>query len=186
MNNVLHTLMHLVMAAMLWDLMPSTLLAQILFLAVAALWFLIQAVAHPEVKRLCAGRAGRMKCLYHSLTMAGSALMVAMMGHVTGTGYGTLPAQSTSMGMSMGHHAMTISPSGTSAGIAGHPLDLALPVTALFGAAAVFFIFLLLRTQAAKDLRRENTGRRLSRSAEHVVDALGAGAMAIMAAAMSA
>ena len=79
-NNALHALMNVLMAAMLWNLVPSTMLAQIAVLTGAALWFVIQAVARPEFKILCAGSQGRLKCVYHSLTMAGAALMVAMMG----------------------------------------------------------------------------------------------------------
>ena len=72
-NNTLHALMNILMAAMLWNLAPSTMLAQIAVLAGAALWFVIQAVARPEFKMLCAGSQGRLKCVYHSLTMAGAA-----------------------------------------------------------------------------------------------------------------
>ena len=183
-NNVLHALMHLVMAAMLWNLVPSTLLAQILFLAAAALWFLIQAVAHPEFKRLCAGRVGRMKCLYHSLPMAAAALMVAMMGHATGASQGTVPAQGMSMPMS--HHAMVTPSSGMSAGITDHTSTLALPLAVLFGAAAAVFIFLLLRPQTAKSTRYKTATGRLSLGAEHAIEALGAAVMAVMFGAMSA
>ena len=73
-NNSLHTLMNALMAAMLWNLAPSTLLAQIALLAGAAFWFIIQALARPEFKILCTGTQGRIKCAYHALTMAGSAL----------------------------------------------------------------------------------------------------------------
>ena len=69
--------MNVLMAAMLWNLVPSTMLAQIAVLAGAALWFVIQAVARPEFKILCAGSQDRLKCVYHSLTMAGAALMIA-------------------------------------------------------------------------------------------------------------
>jgi hypothetical protein len=184
-NNALHAVMHLVMAAMLWNLVPSALLAQILFLAGAALWFLIQAVAHPEFTRLCAGRGGRMKCLYHSLTMLGAALMVAMMGHVTGASQGIGSAQGMSMPMGH-HHATETSSSATSAGMTDHTSTLALPLTVLFAAAAAVFIFLLLRSLTAKGSRCETTARRLSVSAEHVIEALGAAVMAVMFGAMSA
>jgi hypothetical protein len=162
-------------------------LAQILFLAAAAHWFLIQAVAHPEFKRLCAGGNGRVKCLYHSLTMAGAALMVAMMGHVTDAATGTVPAHGTSMcvSMPMGHHTMAMHSSGTSAGTSGHQFDLALPMTVLFGAAAAVFVFLLLRSRTAKTIRREKATGRLSLGAGHAVEALGAAVMAIMFAAMA-
>jgi hypothetical protein len=82
-NNSLHALMNALMAAMLWNLAPSTVLAQIGLLAGAALWFVIQAVARPEFKILCAGTQGRLKCAYHALTMTGAALMITMMTHPT-------------------------------------------------------------------------------------------------------
>lgn len=185
-NRVLHALMHLVMAAMLWNLAPSTVLAQILFLAGAALWFIIQAVAHPRLKRLCQGRNGRIRCLYHSLTMAAAALMVAMMGHVTGANHGPAPSQEMAMPMSMGHHAMATHPAGTSAGMAPASPGLALALTALFGAAAAVSLFLLLRSQAAPSTRGGTAARRLSLGAEHAAEALGAAVMAIMFAAMPA
>lgn len=185
-NNALHALMHLAMVAMLWNLVPSTLLAQILFLAGAAFWFLVQAVAHPGFKRLCAGRNGRVKCLYHSFSMLGAALMVAMMGHVTGGSQGIAAAQGMSMAMPMSHRAMVTPSSGMSAGMTDHTSTLALPLTVLFGAAAAVFLFLLLRAQTAKSTRCETTMRRLSASAEHVIEALGAAVMAIMFGTMSA
>ncbi|WP_442853127.1 DUF5134 domain-containing protein [Arthrobacter sp. MA-N2] len=61
---------------MLWNLAPTTLLAQIAVLTGAALWFTIQAVARPEFKTLCTTAQGRLKCAYHALTMAGAALMI--------------------------------------------------------------------------------------------------------------
>jgi hypothetical protein len=82
-NNSLHALMNALMAAMLWNLAPSTLLAQIGLLAGAALWFIIQAVARSEFKILCAGTQGRLKCAYHALAMTGAALMITMMTHPT-------------------------------------------------------------------------------------------------------
>ncbi|GAB14385.1 hypothetical protein ARGLB_068_00010, partial [Arthrobacter globiformis NBRC 12137] len=91
-NNTLHALMNTLMAAMLWNLAPSTILAQIGLLAAAALWFIIQAVARPEYKLLCAGTQGRIKCAYHALTMAAAALMIATMTHPAthpATGHGT-------------------------------------------------------------------------------------------------
>ena len=87
-NESLHALMNVLMAAMLWNLAPSTMLAQIAVLAGAALWFVFQAVARPEFKMLCAGSQGRLKCVYHSLTMAAAALMIAMMGQATTHGPG--------------------------------------------------------------------------------------------------
>ena len=78
-NHGLHALMHTLMAAMLWNAIPSTTLVQIAVLAAATLWFIIQAVARPQFRTFCAGTQDRLKCLYHSLTMAAAALMIAMM-----------------------------------------------------------------------------------------------------------
>ncbi|MGY2747489.1 hypothetical protein ACVWZ8_004671 [Arthrobacter sp. UYCu723] len=92
------------MAVMLRNLAPSFMLAQIAVLTGTALWFVIQAVARPEFKTLCEGSDGRLKCAYHSINMAGAALMVAMMGHVTTTSH-EMPAGGTSTPHA--HHAMT-------------------------------------------------------------------------------
>ena len=59
-NKGLHALMNALMAAMLWNLAPSTMLAQIGLLTGAALWFVIQAVVRPEFKTLCGGSQGRL------------------------------------------------------------------------------------------------------------------------------
>src|SRR6478735_51465 len=101
-NNILHALMNTLMAAMLWNLAPTTLLAQIGLLAGAALWFIIQAVARPEYKLLCAGTQGRIKCAYHALTMAAAALMITMMTHPT-TSQAPMP-------MDHAHHIMATTP----------------------------------------------------------------------------
>ena len=182
-NESLHALMNVLMAAMLWNLVPSTMLAQIAVLAGAALWFVIQSVARPEFKTLCAGSQGRLKCVYHSLTMAGAALMVAMMGQVTTAGHGSVPAGGTSM--SNAHHAMPATPQSAGAATLGHSPDLAILLTVFFGAAAVVFIVLLLRFGVPKaTLRNEAAPRRFVR-AEHGLEALGAAIMALMFATMS-
>lgn len=184
-NKSLHALMNVLMAAMLWNLVPSTMLAQIAVLTAAALWFVVQAVARPEFKTLCGGSQGRLKCLYHSLTMAGAALMVAMMaGHVTATGQGIVPAGG--MSMANAHHAMEAPAQSTAAATFDHSPDLAIPLTVFFGAAAMVFIVLLLRFRVPKTTLRHATAPRLSLRAEHGLEALGAAVMALMFATMSA
>jgi hypothetical protein len=182
-NNTLHALMNILMAAMLWNLVPSTMLAQIAVLAGAALWFVIQAVARPEFKMLCAGSQGRLKCVYHSLTMAGAALMAVMMtGHVTTASHGIVPAGG--MPLSNAHHAVAAAPSTAAATLDQLP-DLAIPLTVFFGAAAVVFIVLLLRLQVMKSTFRSKAASKFSIRAEHGLEALGAAVMALMFATMS-
>lgn len=183
-NKILHALMNVLMAAMLWNLVPSTMLAQIAVLTGAALWFVIQAVVRPEFKTLCAGSHGRLRCVYHSLTMAGAALMVAMMGHVATAGHGIVPAGG--MSMSNAHHAMPAPAQSTAAPSFDHSPDLAILLTVLFGAAAVIFIVLLLRFRVTKTTLRNEATPRLSVRAEHGIEALGAAVMALMFATMSA
>ena len=183
-NNSLHALMNVLMAAMLWNLVPSTRLAQIAVLTGAALWFVIQAVARPEFKTLCAGGQGRLKCAYHSLTMAGAALMVAMMGgHETTAGQGIVPAGRTSM--SHDHHAMTAAAQSTAAATSDHSPDLAILLTVFFGAAAVVFLILLLRYRVTKPTLANTRAPKLALRAGHLLEALGAAVMALMVATMS-
>ncbi|WP_427005462.1 DUF5134 domain-containing protein [Pseudarthrobacter sp. H2] len=185
-NYSLHALMNALMAAMLWNLAPSTMLAQIAVLAGAALWFVIQAVARPEFKILCAGSQGRLKCLYHSLTMAGAALMAAMMGHVTTAGQGTVPADGMSMSMPATHHAMAAVPQNTATATFDHSPALAILLTVCFGAAAVVFLVRLLRFRATTTTLRHAAASRLSLRADHGLEALGAAVMALMFATMAA
>ncbi|MFP3463352.1 hypothetical protein R5O87_21160, partial [Arthrobacter globiformis] len=70
-------------------------------LAGGALWFIIQAVARPEYKLLCAGTQGRIKCAYHALTMTGAALMITLMTHPASPTNGQ-----TATPMPAGHHAI--------------------------------------------------------------------------------
>jgi VanZ family protein len=177
-NNTLHALMNFLMAAMLWNLAPSTMLAQIAVLAGAALWFTVQAVARPEFKILCPGRQGRLKCAYHSVSMGGAAVMVAMMGQVTG---GHAPAHG--MSMQNAHHSMAAATPSTAAATFDHAPGLAILLTVTFGAAAAVFILLVLLTGTSKTKRRD-ASRRSSR-ASHWLEALGAAAMAMMFATMS-
>ncbi len=180
-NNILHALMNVLMAAMLWNLVPSTVLAQIAVLAGAALWFVIQAVARPEFKMLCAGSQGRIKCLYHSLSMAGAAAMVAMMGLAT-TGHapaGALP-------MTHAHHSVTTAVPSTAAATFDHSPGLAIVLTVLFGAAAVVFVLLLVRFGGSRSSHRHGMGPRLSARTEHGLEAIGAAVMALMFATMLA
>lgn len=163
-NNGLHALMHVAMASMMWNLGPTALLAQMAVLIGAALWFLLQVVARPELKALCAGSRGRLKCGYHSLTMVGAALMVAMMmGHVSAAGRGDLPEVGSSV--SVAHHAMSTTPS----------LDLSTLMTIFFGIAALVFVFQLVRLRLSKTTLR----------VEHGFEALGATIMAVMFSAMA-
>lgn len=180
-NKVLHGIMNVLMAAMLWNLVPSTMLAQIAVLTGAALWFVIQAVARPEFKTLCAGSQDRLKCLYHSLSMAGAAVMLAMMGQVT-TGH--VPAGG--IPMSNAHHQMAhAAPPSTAAATLDHSPGPAILLTVLFAAAAVVFIFLLARHRVTKTTLDDAATSRPSVRAEHGLEALGAAVMAMMFATMS-
>lgn len=183
-NKSLHALMSLLMAAMLWNLVPSTMLAQIALLTASALWFVIQAVARPEFKTLCGASQGRLKCLYHSLTMAGAALMVAMMaGHATPAGQETVPASA--MSTSHAHHTAAPAQSTAAAAFDQSP-GLAVLLTVFFGAAAVVFIVLVLRFRATKATHHNKAGARHSVRTEHGLEALGAASMALMFATMAA
>jgi hypothetical protein len=177
--------MNTLMAAMLWNLAPTTILAQIGLLAAAALWFIIQAVARPEFKLLCAGTQGRIKCAYHALTMAAAALMIAMMTHpatttATGTGHGTGPANHTPTPAA--HHAMTTTPHTTTT--APTPLDHppGILLTLLFATAALTFLTLLTRRTTTT---HHHTTTHSTRT-EHALEALGATTMALMFATMTA
>lgn len=183
-NNYLHALMHILMAAMLWHLGSSFMLAQIAVLAGAALWFILQAVARPEVKMLCTDSRGRLKCIYHSLTMVGAAIMVAMMGNMTTDGYELVPAGG--MSMSHDHHAMASPIQMTSTTAIDQSPNLALLLTVFFGAAALVFTILLLRFRATKTTHRNAAALKLTIHREHVLEALGAAVMALMFATMSA
>ena len=184
-NKGFHALMNVLMAAMLWNLVPATMLAQITVLTAAALWFVIQAVARPEFKILCAGHPGRLKCAYHSLSMAGAAVMVAMMGdHVTTAGPGSVPAGGTPLANA--HHTMPAATQSTAAAAFDHLPDPAIPLTAFFGAAAVVFLALLLRARLTKATHRDAAASKPSVRTEHGLDALGATVMALMFATMVA
>lgn len=183
-NKSLHALMNVLMAAMLWNLAPSTILAQIAVLTGAALWFVIQAVARPEFKILCAGSQGRLKCGYHSLSMGGAAFMIAMMTHtVASPGNAT---NASGMSMSHGHHVIAGGNHNTAATAIDQQPTLAILLTVLFGAAAVIFLVLLLRSRKTANTRRKAASRRFSLRTEHGFEALGATIMALMFATMSA
>jgi hypothetical protein len=184
-NNILHGIMNVLMVAMLWNLVPSTMLAQIAVLTAAALWFVIQAVARPEFKILCAGSQSRLKCAYHSVTMAGAALMVAMMGdHAGGAGHGSVPAGGTPLASA--HHTMPAATPNTAGATFDHLPVLASPLTALFAVAAVFFLALLLRTWLTNATHRDTAAPKPSVGTEHGLEALGAAIMALMFATMAA
>jgi hypothetical protein len=185
-NNSLHALMNALMAAMLWNLAPSTVLAQIGLLAGAALWFVIQAVARPEFKILCAGTQGRLKCAYHALTMTGAALMITMMTHpTTSPGPGQTPMP---MSMPAAHHAITTAPHTTTTAATpfGHSPAPAILLTLLFGTAAVIFLILLLRRQATTTTHHHPGAPKRSTRTEHALEAIGATTMALMYATMTA
>jgi hypothetical protein len=184
-NNTLHALMNTLMAAMLWNLAPTTLLAQIGLLAGAALWFTIQAVARPEYKLLCAGTQGRIKCAYHALTMAAAALMITTMTH-PGPDTATAPTAGTppTMPMDHAHHAITTTPhtpatppgTATGAPALGHTPGILL--TLLFATAAATFLILLLRTRTTTT-HHTGTHQPPTRT-QHALEALAATTMALM------
>ena len=176
-NNTLHALMNALMTAMLFNLGPSTLLAQIALLAAAALWFTIQAVARPEFKLLCAGSQGRLKCAYHALTMAAAATMIALMTTHT-PAPGTTPA-STPAGTHTGHHATAAADTATTAAALGNTPATAL--TLVFAAAAATFLILRHRRTTTT---HHGTGKPSTRT-EHALEALGATTMALMFATMT-
>ncbi|WP_255771744.1 DUF5134 domain-containing protein [Pseudarthrobacter sulfonivorans] len=180
-NSSLHALMNGIMAAMVWNLAPSTMLAQIAVLAGAALWFVLQAVARPEFRILCDGSQDRLKCIYHSLTMAAAAVMIAMMGLAT-----TQHDSPAAMPTPHTHHSMAAaSPSAASAAM-DHSPALALLLTVLFGTAAVFFAVRWLGYQKNGTSHRRAAASRRSGRAEHGLEAIGAAVMALMFASMSA
>lgn len=186
-NKSLHALMNVLMAAMLWNLAPSTMLAQIAVLAGAALWFVIQAVARPEFQILCAGSQDRLTCVYHSLTMAGAALMIAMMGLAASAGPDTAPAAAAST--SHAHHAAAPAPGDAAHSAAAPGLNLpalALPLTVFFATATLIFIVLLLRSRAAKTTTGNRSASRHSTRIDVALEAIGAAVMALMFATMSA
>lgn len=187
-NKSLHGLMNFLMAAMLWNLVASTMLVQIAVLAGAAVWFVIQAVARPEFTILCAGRQGRLRCAYHSLTMAGAAVMIAMMAPTVTANQATVaasPAETSHAHHTMSPAAQTHTAHNTTGTGMSHSPDLTLLLTAFFAAATVVFLVLLLRSRIAKTSSNHARPRDHVR-AEHGLEALGAAIMALMFAAMTA
>lgn len=182
-NNSLHGLMHVLMAAMLWNIAPSTRLAQIAVLIGAALWFITQAVARADIKMFCATGPGRLNCVYHGVTMAGAALMIVMMGYGATPGHDTV-RQDGMLGMH-GHHAgTTAAPVSTGATFAASP-TLAILLTVFFAVAAgIFMIFLLHRLVSGTVRANVGVPRRLV-YAGHSIEALGATVMAVMFATMT-
>ncbi len=181
--------MHFLMAAMLWNLAPATRLAQIAVLTGAALWFITQAVTRPDIKIFCANGQGPLKCVYHSLAMAGAALMIVMMSHGTSAGHDIVPSGGMAgMPGTHDHLAMATAAPVTAATVTavGPSPNLALLLTVFFAAAAVTFIILLLRFLATKTTLPHAAASQLSVRAEHSIEALGAAAMALMFATMTA
>lgn len=184
-NESLHALMSVLMAAMLWNLGQSTILVQVAVLTGAALWFVLQSLARPEFKILCASGQGRLKCVYHGLTMAGAALMLTMMAQMSTAGHGTTTA--ITMPASHAHHSAPV-PAPSTTAPAGHSPDLAILLTAFFAVAAVVFLVLLLRSRPAATAarNRNHTAPKHSARAAHGHEVLGAAVMALMFATMSA
>ncbi|MFQ4150538.1 DUF5134 domain-containing protein [Arthrobacter sp. LAPM80] len=182
-NQSLHTLMHVLMAAMLWHLGSSFMLAQIAVLAGAALWFILQAVARPEVKMLCTDSRERLKCLYHSLSMAGAALMIAMMDGLTTSSYTSAPTNP--MSMSHDHHAMAAPLKNTTTAPSAYSPNLAILLTLFFAAATMTFIILLLLTRTKKNTHPHPGTPQRTHRAEHGIEAIAAAIMALMFATMT-
>lgn len=180
-NQGFHSLMNLIMAALLWDLGTSTALAQIIFLAGAALWFLIQAVAHPEFKVLYNGAQARLKSLYHSTTMAGGSLMIAMMCPST---TGPEDTSEGGTGLSHRHHITGSVPQNPATAIVEGSSTVAILMTILFGVGAVLFIVFSLRRQPS-DLQQAALARRPFRL-DFALEAVGSAAMTLMFATMTA
>lgn len=185
-NNTLHALMHTLMAAMLWGLAPATTLAQITLLAGAALWFTLQAVARPQFKLLCNGTPGKLKCAYHSLTMAAAATMITLM--TTHTTTSTTTTNNLPNGMPGMHHtttAHTITAPPTAISALGHTPALLLTLT--FTAAAATFLTLLLRHHhtTKKTNTHQGTHQKTTRT-DHALETLSATTMALMFATMTA
>ena len=180
-NNTLHALMNTLMTAMLWNLGPSTLLAQIAILTAAALWFTLQAVARPEFKLLCAGNQGRLKCAYHSLTMAAAATMITLMTTHTPTTATPTATGTTAAGTHAAHHssAYTATDTTTTAALGNTP---AIALTLVFAAAATTFLILILRHRTTTTTHH---GRKHPTRTEHALEALGATTMALMFATMT-
>ncbi|WP_423181378.1 DUF5134 domain-containing protein [Arthrobacter sp. NyZ413] len=212
-NEALHALMHAAMAAMIWNLAPAALLAQIGILTAAALWFTLQAIARPEYKLLCTGTQGRITCAYHAATMAAAALMLTMMNTpttatgtsgtgTTGTGTtGTGTTGTTGMphmnmgsmgGMDMGsmpmNHHTTTAAAGTAAGnplttLFTHQSAPALILAILFGTAAITFTTLLLRRTPTTGHTKHHNKH--NNRTKHALEATGAATMALMFATMT-
>jgi len=183
-NESLHAVMNVLMAAMLWNVSPSTMLAQIAVLVGAALWFVFQAVARPEFKLLCAGSPGRLKCVYHSLTMAAAALMIAMTGQAATTGQATVPANGMTMPLPAAQHAIAGAPHNTA--IFDHSPTLAILLTIFFATSTVIFLALQLRNRVTKTTPRHAAAARPPHRPEYGLEALGAAVMALMSASMAA
>lgn len=183
-NSGLHGLMHTLMAAMLWNLAPSTRLAQITVLGCAAFWFVLQAVLRPQFRTRCATSQGWAKCLYHGLAMAGAALMIIMMGQGSTTGQETSPSDGTPAMAGMAgmhdHHGVA-----TPAATSGFSPDLALLSTIFFAAAALIFTVLLLRRVTTKTASPHPAGPRPTIRTDYTLEALGATIMALMFATMT-
>ena len=178
-NNALHAIMGLCMAATLWRQGQWATLSAVVLLSSGTLWFVIQAVARPEFRRVCAEKNQRTKCIYHGITMAAGAYMVAAMAPAASAGHLDAPAAP------MHSHHM---PNGINPSAAVSSFDLA-PLLhgggiIFFGAAA--FIFAVLTARTFKGAPRLSTQKALRATHRPALgfEALSAGAMAAMYLAM--
>ncbi|MFC9334328.1 DUF5134 domain-containing protein, partial [Arthrobacter sp. NPDC057009] len=148
----------------------------------AALWFTLQAVARPEFKLLCAGNQGRLKCAYHSLTMAAAATMIALMTThtpTTATPTATGTTAASTHATHSAHHGTADTATTTTAALGNTP---AIAFTLVFAAAATTFLILILRHRTTTTTHH---GRKHSTRTEHALEALGATTMALMFATMT-
>jgi len=178
-NNALHTIMGLSMATILWRHGQWASLSAVLLLSSGALWFVIQAVARPEFRSVCAEKKERTKCIYHGITMAAGAYMVAAMTPAPMGRPVNSPAAPTPS-----HHMA----SGIQQSIPTSSFDLAPLLNGgaviFFGAAALIFAALIARSfKGASQLAGRTTLHAPHRPALGF-EALSAGAMAAMYLAM--
>ncbi|MFJ4286864.1 DUF5134 domain-containing protein [Paenarthrobacter nicotinovorans] len=172
-NSMLHALMNSFMAAMLWNVGASVVLAQIAVLAGAAMWFMIQAVAKPQFKLTFACQ-GKHKSAYHAFTMVAAACMIATMSlHLHGS---THESESQGRPLGMTHHQVQVTEANSASNLTVDQLAaLALPLAVVFGGAALILIF-----GAVRIYRRRESALRRSACSEHCFEAIGAAAMALM------
>jgi len=171
-NSALHTMMSLSMAAVFWRQGQWVTLGTVLLLSSGAFWFIVQAVARPEFRNLCTGGKDRARCIYHGITMVSGAYMATVMATPAAAASNMSAAAPTHA-----HHAAsTIGPNAT------WGIDLG---PALNGGAVLFFgaatLFLVVVIVAPSRVEASKTPNKMTLNA---IEALGAGAMAMMFLAM--